>query len=134
MLFATMQCIGQSKWLLFRQGRHDLLDFHSIDGASRGPLDSFLLLYRIKGRAFIASAGAFVVVASPAVDPFTQQVLSYPSKLNITQGYANPGLPLVTNWTSPGKAVVFESDGASPCKSAYFSHAPIGNALCCALF
>jgi hypothetical protein len=116
MLFAIMECIGQSKWMLFRQGQHDLLDFHSIDGASRGPWDSLILLYRIKGRALIASAGAFVVVLSLAVDPFTQQVLSYPSKLDETQAYANPSLPLVTNWITPGKATVFESASTRPCK------------------
>ncbi len=115
MLFAVMECIGQSKWMLFRQGQHDLLDFHSIDGASRGPLDSLLLLYR-KGRALIASAGAFIIILSLAVDPFTQQVLSYPSKLYETQAYANPSLPLVTNGITPGIATVFESGSTRPGK------------------
>lgn len=116
MLFAIMECIGQSKWMLFRQGQHNLLDFYTIDEASRGPLGSLILLYRIKGSALIASAGAFVVVLSLAVDPFTQQVLSYPSKLDETQAYANPSLPLVKNWTTPRTVHMSHSASAPPCK------------------
>lgn len=119
MLFATMECIGQSKWLLFRQGIHNLADFHAIDGASRGPWDALLLLYRIKGRAMVASVGAFIVVASLAVDPFTQQVLSYPSRLNITQDYAKPSLPMVSSWTTPGKVLEWESGQNSPSKCPF---------------
>lgn len=119
MLFATMECIGQSKWILFHQGAHNLADFHAIDGASRGPWDALLLLYRIKGRAMVASAGSFIVVASLAVDPFTQQVLSYPSGLSLTQDYENSSLPLVSNWITPGKILEWESEQSSPSKCAF---------------
>ena len=62
----------------------------------------------------LASTGAFIVLASLTVDPFTQQVLSYPSRLNLTQDYANPSLPLVSSWITPGQAVVWGSEYANP--------------------
>ena len=104
MLFAIVECMGQTKWSLFRRGDQKLLDFHFIDEASRGPLASLRLFYRIRGRALIASAGAFIVVTSLAVDPFTQQVLNYPTRPNTTQAYSNPLLPLTTKFNIPESA------------------------------
>lgn len=46
LLFATSECIGQWKWILFCGGQRTLLDFERIDLASRGPLGSFYLAWR----------------------------------------------------------------------------------------
>ena len=115
MLLAATESIGQAKWLLFRKQSRNLADFKTIDEASRGPWGAFQLLYRFwDGRTILASAGAFIVLASLAVDPFTQQVLSYPSVSNITSGYPQPSFPSVTNWNTSGSLTVWLSANSDP--------------------
>ena len=118
MLFAATECIGQAKWSLFQNRPQTLIDFNTIDEGSRGPVGALKLAFRMKGRAVLASIGALVFVASLAVDPFIQQVLSYPSRSVNTTTYAPPTLPSVTTWNAPGKATMFMSSQADPCKSA----------------
>ncbi len=84
---------GQSKWLLFRARPQHLIDFKTIDEASRGPWGALLLLLRMRGRVVVASVGAFVFVASLTVDPFIQQVLSYPPTSS-RSGTRSPKFPL----------------------------------------
>ena len=98
MLLATTQCVSQSKWLLFHRKSRKLIDFQAIDEASRGPFGSLYLLMRLKGRASLASAGAIIIFASLAVDPFTQQVLSYPLKSVVVVGEAAATIPKVQSW------------------------------------
>lgn len=45
-LFATAECIGQWKWIVFYGQERQLMDFERIDLASRGPLGSFYLAWR----------------------------------------------------------------------------------------
>jgi hypothetical protein len=45
-LFATAECIGQWKWIIFYRKERELMDFERIDLASRGPLGSFWLAWR----------------------------------------------------------------------------------------
>ncbi|CAI7633158.1 unnamed protein product [Penicillium manginii] len=54
-----------------------VLDMQSFDDASRGPLGAFYLFFQHRGLS-IASLGAIVTVLSIALDPFVQQILSYP--------------------------------------------------------
>lgn len=115
MLLATTESIGQAKWLLFRKQSRNLADFKTIDEASRGPWGAFQLLYRFwDGRTLLASAGAFIVLASLAVDPFVQQVLSYPSVSNVTSGYPQPSFPRVTAWNRSGSLTYWESSDEDP--------------------
>ena len=115
MLLAATESIGQAKWLLFRRQSRDLADFKTIDEASRGPWGAFQLLYRFwDGRTILASAGAFIVLTSLAVDPFTQQILSYPSVSNVTSGYQQPSFPRVTNWNTSGTLEIVESSSIDP--------------------
>lgn len=115
MLLAATESIGQAKWLLFRKECRNLIDFNTIDEASRGPWGAFQLLYRFwDGRTVLASAGAFIVLASLAVDPFTQQILSYPSVSNVTSGYEQPVFPKVSSWNTIGDVSVWESQRSEP--------------------
>lgn len=115
MLLATTESIGQAKWILFRKKYQKLVDFNIIDEGSRGPWGAFQLLYRFwDGRTVLASAGAFIVLASLAVDPFTQQVLSYPSVSKITSGYEQPIFPQVLSWNTSGDASTWESGNGDP--------------------
>ena len=104
MLFAVSECIGQAKWVLFRKGPENLIDFHNIDEASRSPRSAFLLVLRMRGRAVLASVGAVVFFLSLAVDPFIQQVLTYPTRSNLTSEYPPPTLSSVTAWNASGLA------------------------------
>lgn len=47
--FAVAECIGQWKWILFSRDTRYLIDFERIDVASRGPLGSLCLLWRVRG-------------------------------------------------------------------------------------
>ena len=115
MLLAATESIGQAKWLLYRKQSRNLADFQTIDEASRGPWGAFQLLYRFwDGRTILASAGAFIVLVSLAVDPFTQQILSYPSVSYVTTGYRQPSFPRVTTWNTTGSLTVWESGDSDP--------------------
>ena len=115
MLLAATESIGQAKWLLFRKQSRNLADFKTIDEASRGPWGAFQLPYRFwDGRTILALAGAFIVLASLAVDPFTQQILSYPSVSNVTSGYLQPRFPRITTWNTTGTLTVWLSGDEDP--------------------
>ena len=47
--FAVAELIGQWKWILFSRGSRRLMDFERIDLASRGPLGSSRILWKMTG-------------------------------------------------------------------------------------
>lgn len=47
--FAVAELIGQWKWILFHQNARPLMDFDRIDTASRGPLGSLQVIFRMRG-------------------------------------------------------------------------------------
>ena len=53
--------------------------FRLFDDASRGPWGSFMLLLRIKGRS-LAALGAIITLFALAMDPFFQQLVSFPEE------------------------------------------------------
>ena len=73
------QGISQLKWTYFQQRPHRLAELQVFDDASRGPLGSLQLLWKIRWKAVVASLGALVCVLALATEPFTQQILSYPT-------------------------------------------------------
>jgi hypothetical protein len=83
---------GQLKWVYFQQRPHRLLDLQIFDEASRGPLGALRLILSVRLKATIATLGAVVTILAIAVDPFTQQILSFPTSMmsvsNITNGIA----------------------------------------------
>lgn len=78
MMRPVTECISQLKWLWFRK-RRPLNEFEAFDEASRGRLGSLRLAWKLRGM-HLASLGAAITVIGLAFGPFTQQVLSYPSK------------------------------------------------------
>ncbi|KAL2795139.1 hypothetical protein BJX66DRAFT_337144 [Aspergillus keveii] len=76
LIFITSTAIGQLKWIWYSQ-RHQLHDMQLFDDASRGPLGSLLILFRYKSWSLV-SLGALITVLSLALDPFMQQLVSYP--------------------------------------------------------
>lgn len=82
MMVSVAACIGQLKWLWFRQPRH-LRDFDTVDQASRGSWGSILLLSRLTSTQLV-SIGAVITILATAIDPFTQQIVSYPLRQDST--------------------------------------------------
>ncbi|CAG8134534.1 unnamed protein product [Penicillium nalgiovense] len=79
MLVLVSVCLGQLKW---KQGLDpkptQLYHFHLLDEASRGPWGSLKIFWHV--RSFLAWAGAALMVLAVAIDPFTQQILAFPSR------------------------------------------------------
>lgn len=48
LLFAIDELISQWKWIAFATDRRPLIDFERIDAASRGPVGSLGVLWRVK--------------------------------------------------------------------------------------
>ncbi|KAL4915003.1 hypothetical protein BDW62DRAFT_204092 [Aspergillus aurantiobrunneus] len=102
LIFVAGEWIGQLKWIWF-QRKQALIDMQIFDNASRGPWGSFILLYRHKGCSLV-SLGALITIISLAIDPFMQQLFSYPvrqipspQRASVRQGHSS-SMPL--NWTT----------------------------------
>jgi len=80
LLVPIAECISQSKWLQFRRAPRPLALLDGFDEASRGPWGSFMLLFSPRAAGLIAWSGAIMTIASLTLDPFTQQILAYPSR------------------------------------------------------
>ena len=78
LLFMVAACISQLKWPWYSV-RRNLNDLQLLDDASRGPLGSIKLLFTRITQS-VASIGALITVLTLALDPFLQQLISYPIK------------------------------------------------------
>lgn len=81
MLFPIAACIGQLKWPYFLKSRHSLMELQRFDEASRGPFGALHLIFRLGRASLIASFGSLLIFAALAIDPFAQQIISYPSRM-----------------------------------------------------
>ena len=82
LLVPVSSCLGQLKWNLF-QNSAPLYHMQAIDQASRGPWGSMEILLRgICGSktGSLTYVGASLMVLALAVDPFAQQLLTFPSR------------------------------------------------------
>lgn len=77
LMVPVVEGLSQLKWVWFRHAESKPLDdFEAFDMASRGPWGSFLLMLKLRCR-HLAVVGAFIMIVSLAIDPFTQQVIEY---------------------------------------------------------
>lgn len=82
LLVSVSSCLGQLKWNLF-QNPAPLYQMQVIDQASRGPWGSLEVLLRgVFGSrtGSLTYIGASLTVLALAVDPFAQQILTFPSR------------------------------------------------------
>jgi len=79
LILPVSEALGQLKWSWFQQNSKRMWDFEIFDNASRGPWGSMLLLLRTKGKA-LAALGAMITLCMMALDPFFQQVVSFPDR------------------------------------------------------
>ncbi|GAP93337.1 hypothetical protein SAMD00023353_11900030 [Rosellinia necatrix] len=77
LLYAVASCISQLKWRLLYKGCK-LQDFGMLDEASRGPCGALKLLLRMP--LHLAALGAFTIIVSSALGPFTQQVIKFETR------------------------------------------------------
>ena len=86
LLLPVAEALGQMKWSWFIKGdSKKMWDFEMFDNASRGPWGAFLLLIHTRGKT-IAALGALVTIFCLALDPFFQQVVSYPERWTLHKG------------------------------------------------
>lgn len=76
MLVPVSSCISQLKWTQYQTPK-PLYHIYVLDQASRGPWGALEVLWTFKPN--LATAGAIVMILSLAIDPFAQQILTYPS-------------------------------------------------------
>ncbi|KAI1258916.1 hypothetical protein F5Y18DRAFT_433816 [Xylariaceae sp. FL1019] len=76
MIMVVESYIGQLKWHWLQRPR-PLLDLSQFDEASRGGMGAWGMLFRT--RWTIAQLGALILILAAAIDPFAQQLTSYPS-------------------------------------------------------
>ncbi|KAL7943427.1 hypothetical protein V8C42DRAFT_354219 [Trichoderma barbatum] len=88
LLTAISACLSQEKWQHFSHRSHCLQDMAIIDSASRGPLGSMQMLFKVSWG--FASLSAIITILSLATDAFVQQVTNYESNLiyNFEEGTA----------------------------------------------
>lgn len=114
MLVAVNECISQLKWLWFREPR-TLQDIQIFDDASRGPFGAVRLMFRT--RAGLIVLGSLVAVFALVLDPFAQQIVSYPSR------------SVVTKTAKVGRAQAYDAGhdyGLQTCKHLLHRDQPFG--------
>lgn len=79
LLYVVAASISQLKWCWLKTSRK-LQDLQIHDDASRGPWGAMTMLVYLRARP-IASIGAIITILALAIDPFVQQVLTYPTRM-----------------------------------------------------
>jgi hypothetical protein len=101
LLVSVSSCLGQLKWNLF-QNPAPLYHMQVIDQASRGPWGSLEVLLRgIFGSrtGSLTYVGASLTVLALAVDPFAQQILTFPPR-SVPAQHAISYTPTSQQWYS----------------------------------
>ncbi|KAK8169757.1 hypothetical protein IWX90DRAFT_189076 [Phyllosticta citrichinensis] len=82
LILPATESISQLKWLYFSSSSRRLTDLQRFDDASRGPWGSFTfpMHFHFKKPTILASLDCIIIVAALALDSFTQQIISYPSR------------------------------------------------------
>ncbi|KEQ75414.1 hypothetical protein M436DRAFT_40936 [Aureobasidium namibiae CBS 147.97] len=116
LLMAVSAALAQGKWTWFRKRSGTLSTFESINAGSHDTVESFRLLWRMKGQHLV-SAGALVVALGFIVEPFLQAVISDYGRL-VDIDPSNTGGPSATISSSR------RFDGGTQCISTYKTRYP----------
>lgn len=123
LLFMVAACICQPKWPWYHIQRN-LNDLQLLDDASRGPLGSIKLLFTRIIQS-ITSIGALITVLTLALDPFLQQLISYPIK----EIYTDSTLASVSRATS-FKIYSYDGPFAAAINAGIWTDPPIQTPTC----
>lgn len=85
LLLVVAEALGQLKWIYFQQRPHRLFDLQLFDEASRGAFGALKLLWTVNIRSAVASVGAVLTMLALALDPLTQQILSFPPAQTVSK-------------------------------------------------
>ncbi|GME33742.1 c6 and c2h2 transcription factor [Neofusicoccum parvum] len=102
LILPLTECISQYKWLYFSRNQQRLQDLQTFDDASRGPLGSLVFLWKLKANALLPSFACVLMVACLAVDPFAQQIISYPLR-SIATGNSSDAVTWATDIYDTGR-------------------------------
>ncbi|RYP87644.1 hypothetical protein DL769_000467 [Monosporascus sp. CRB-8-3] len=73
--YVIAECIGQWKWILFSQGHRPLIDFETIDEASRGSPSGTIYTLNLKDNSWTLRFSTLIMLAALALGPFSQQLV-----------------------------------------------------------
>lgn len=90
LLLPIASSISQLKWIHAASAPTYLSDIEVFDAASRGPWGALTLLWTLNARTKLAAWGSIITVLTMAMDPFTQQLLSYPTRNVYAEGATFP--------------------------------------------
>ncbi|KAF3006873.1 hypothetical protein E8E13_010919 [Curvularia kusanoi] len=80
LMVPVASCISQLKWIHLVGGSRSLQEMQVFEDASRGPWGSLELIWRLHLKSKLATWGALITILTLAMDPFAQQLVSYPSR------------------------------------------------------
>ncbi|MCJ1386104.1 hypothetical protein MMC17_009229 [Xylographa soralifera] len=100
MLAVVSACLGNLKWRWFMNTRA-LEDFETFDSASRGPYGAIQMIAR-KHPMHMATIGAVITLLALFVDPFIQQIITYPL------------LPIPTSNATVPRSQLYDADIYAP--------------------
>lgn len=78
LLYPVAECVGQLKWIWFSQDYRQLQDMSMFENASRGIRGGLELLWKTRLGTF-AVLGSLLMIYELAMDPMSQQLVSYAS-------------------------------------------------------
>ncbi|KAK8126838.1 uncharacterized protein PG998_002597 [Apiospora kogelbergensis] len=106
-MLIVASCLSQRKWLHFKEKPSPLHDLDVFDEASRGPLGSLKLIWRLRSPINLAIFGALITILALTVDAFAQQIV----KIEIQEQLSpeNPGSFWMTNIYNGGAVVQNEA-------------------------
>jgi hypothetical protein len=84
LLVPVASCISQLKWVHFANSPRSLREVQIFDDASRGPFGGLELIWKFNKNIKLATWGSVVTILTLAMGPFAQQLLSYPSRRQIS--------------------------------------------------
>ena len=129
LLLAIAEVISQRKWIHFKRGSQQLMDFELFDAASRGPLGSFIFLISKHRHALLASVATTVTLAALLVDPFVQLAVSFPSK-NFPMGSPGASFPVTQIYDPQGPSTgKYEGGASKEIHKIYWHHSLINTQL-----
>ncbi|KAF3018221.1 hypothetical protein E8E14_012789 [Neopestalotiopsis sp. 37M] len=118
LLLTVDAAISQWKWILFSHDRRILNDFGVIDSASRGPLGSLKLLWKLRGLNWTVRFGAIVILLSLAIDPFSQQLVQLEQEVVYTRDPAT-SVNRALRYSKGNQFLLYLSDhGIAPAEAA----------------
>ncbi|KAI1118103.1 hypothetical protein F5Y14DRAFT_297331 [Nemania sp. NC0429] len=92
LLVSVASCLSQLKWIYFTDSSRPLYHFEVFDEASRGPWGAAVLSCIVHIRAKLALFGSIITIVALAMEPFTQQILAFPSRVVASNNPASFGV------------------------------------------